>query len=337
MNTVLIIPTGLGCELGGHAGDANPVANLIGSVSTNLILHPNVVNASSFNEQPKNTLYVEGSILDRFLEGKIGLNKVRKNKILFVANEPLRPETINAVTAGRVTLGADIEILILDTPLKMIASMNPKSGATGTVEGWKELVCQVGDYDFDALAISSPITIDEEVAKRYLRGKGGINPWGGVEALASKLIAGAINKPVAHAPMDTEENEYMKYFQEVVDPRMTSEMVSVSFMFCILKGLRTAPRVACRLVEADLTVDQVDVMVSPYGCVGRPHRACLKHNIPVIVVKENTCCLNNPIPKEFIIVENYLEAIGIIKAMSLGISIESLRRPFNCTRIINGG
>jgi len=29
MNVVLIIPTGLGAEIGGHAGDANPVAKLI--------------------------------------------------------------------------------------------------------------------------------------------------------------------------------------------------------------------------------------------------------------------------------------------------------------------
>ncbi|MHB8898830.1 MAG: DUF3326 domain-containing protein [Thermoguttaceae bacterium] len=27
MNIVLVIPTGIGCEIGGHAGDANPVAN----------------------------------------------------------------------------------------------------------------------------------------------------------------------------------------------------------------------------------------------------------------------------------------------------------------------
>ena len=29
MNVVLIIPTGLGAEVGGHAGDANPVAKVI--------------------------------------------------------------------------------------------------------------------------------------------------------------------------------------------------------------------------------------------------------------------------------------------------------------------
>jgi len=31
MNIVLIVPTGIGCEIGGHAGDANPVAKLMGT------------------------------------------------------------------------------------------------------------------------------------------------------------------------------------------------------------------------------------------------------------------------------------------------------------------
>ena len=32
MNVVMIIPTGIGCEIGGHAGDANPIAKLLSSV-----------------------------------------------------------------------------------------------------------------------------------------------------------------------------------------------------------------------------------------------------------------------------------------------------------------
>ena len=75
MNIVLIIPTGIGAEIGGHAGDGNPVAKLFGSICDNLITHPNVVNASDINEMPENTLYVEGSILDRFLRGEIYLNQ----------------------------------------------------------------------------------------------------------------------------------------------------------------------------------------------------------------------------------------------------------------------
>ena len=52
----MIIPTGYGAKLGGHSGDATPVAKLLGSIADNLILHPNVVNASDINELPENGL-----------------------------------------------------------------------------------------------------------------------------------------------------------------------------------------------------------------------------------------------------------------------------------------
>ena len=136
-NIVLIIPTGLGAEIGGHAGDANPVAKLIASICDNLITHPNVVNASDINEMTENTLYVEGSILDRFLEGKIALKKVRSNKILVVGNSPVMNETINAVSAARVTIGLDAEIVELETPLRMIATKNGDGSASGEVSGYK--------------------------------------------------------------------------------------------------------------------------------------------------------------------------------------------------------
>ncbi|MCK5642102.1 MAG: DUF3326 domain-containing protein, partial [Gammaproteobacteria bacterium] len=50
MNTVFIIPTGIGCSIGGHAGDATPAFKLIASLSDIAITHPNVVNASDINE-----------------------------------------------------------------------------------------------------------------------------------------------------------------------------------------------------------------------------------------------------------------------------------------------
>ena len=41
----------------------------LASVCDTLITHPNVVNASDLNEMPANGLYVEGSLLSRFLLG----------------------------------------------------------------------------------------------------------------------------------------------------------------------------------------------------------------------------------------------------------------------------
>ncbi len=319
MNVVMIIPTGIGCELGGHCGDGNAAARLLASCCDTLILHPNVVNASDINEMTENCLYIEGSILDRFLQGKLFLQRVLKNKVLIVVNKA-DYQSINAVSAARVTLGLDAEIVELKVPLIMIAQM--KDGiATGKVKGWKELVEQVKKYEFDALGLATPITVKKEVLDNYFR-HGGVNPVGGVEAVASKLIANALDKPVAHGPVDYETES------EVVDPRLSVETITKNFVHCILKGLHKAPRIN---YERGLSVKDVDAMVSPYGCFGPPHQACLDANIPVIVVRENKSCLNIPERKEFIYVENYLEAAGMLMAMKAGIHPSSVRRPIGKT------
>jgi len=61
-NVVMIVPAGIGAEIGGHA---NAAARLLGWTYDRLIFHPNVVNACDSNEMPENSLYVEGSILGR--------------------------------------------------------------------------------------------------------------------------------------------------------------------------------------------------------------------------------------------------------------------------------
>jgi len=328
VNVVMIIPTGIGCEIGGHNGDATPVAKLLASVCDRLILHPNVVNASDINEMPNNSLYVEGSILDNFLGGSINLKEVKKNKILVVYNSPLRPETINAVSAARATLGIDAEMLELKVPLIMTAFFNDLGMASGTVDGWQELVNQIMPYDFDALAIATHIDCPDEVAKRYFK-NGGVNPWGGVEAMASKLIANEISLPVAHAPIETES---MKGFNVIVDPRMSAEMVSTSFLHCVLKGLHKSPQI--NYDREGMGIEDIDCLVSPINCVGRPHRFCMENNVPIIAVKENRTVLNDKMPEEFIVVENYAEAVGVLVAIKEGISLDTIKRPLKHTNLI---
>lgn len=325
-NVVMIIPTGIGCEIGGHAGDANPVAKLLASVCDTLILHPNVVNASDINEMPENSLYVEGSILDRFLQGKIQLQKVLSNKILVVVNAPVRNETINAVSATRVTIGIDAEILELETRLVMVAKLGSE-GASGVVYGWQELLQQIRKYDFDALAVATSIDCEKEVALNYFK-NGGVNPWGGVEAIASKKIATELGRPVSHAPIETGDAE-VKGYTEVVDPRMAAEIISECYLHSVLTGLHKAPRIG-----KGLDVGEVNCLVTPVGCIGPPHRACLERGITVIVVKENKTVLNDPIPDEFILVENYLEAAGLLVAIKAGVHPSSVRRPIEPTVVI---
>ena len=312
MNTVFIVPTGIGAAIGGDAGDATPAFKLIASVSDIAITHPNVVNASDINEMPDNTWYVEGSILDRFLEGEIKLKKPHSNKILLVVNKPIRSETINAMNAAKHTIGCDIEYIELETELKMIATMSA-DGSSGEVYGWEELVNQVQRYEFDALAIATKIDVEKEVALKYLR-NGGINPWGGVEAVGSKLIANAVNKPVAHAPIENEDIE-LATFNEVVKPTIAAEAISQCYIHCVFKGLHKAPRIS----KTGLSVDDIDCLVSPYSCYGRPHKACEKAGIRIITVKENTTCLDVE-PKKHDWVDNYFEAAGYIQSLKEGIN-----------------
>ena len=109
-NVVFLIPTGIGAEIGGHAGDATPAARLIAETCDTLILHPNVVNASDINEMPTNSLYVEGSVITRLLMGTVGLAPVRSNRVLVILDG--RGETIfvnaaiNAVSAARASYWA---------------------------------------------------------------------------------------------------------------------------------------------------------------------------------------------------------------------------------------
>lgn len=324
MNVVFIVPTGVGAKIGGHAGDATPAAKLIASLCDRLIIHPNVVNASDINEMTENMLYVEGSILDLFLEGKLGLKEVSQNKILVAVSGEITPDTVNAVSAARATMGADIKIVQLDTPIEMIASLLCGK-AIGTVSRWEEAADQVSKYDFDVLVVHSPITIDDEDVKRYLRIDGGVNVWGGVEAILSKKMSNRLVKPVFHAPI--ENSEAMKKFKEVVDPRKAAEMVSSCFLHCCLKGAHRAPRITINASYQAHWNTSVDFMITPDGLFGRPHRACLSAGIPIIVVEENSTYGGEDRNPDFIVAKNYLEVAGIISAKKAGVLLSSVTRP----------
>ena len=167
--TVLLVPTGIGAEIGGHAGDAGPVARLLGQVSDRLILHPNVVNASDVNEMPENALYVEGSIICRLLMGTVGLRRVRQNRVLVVIDAHKDAlfvnAAVNAVSGARAAYGlACSQVVCLDPPVKLRARFAESGRAAGRVEDLAGL-CKTLDgcrETFDAVAISSVIDVPHE-------------------------------------------------------------------------------------------------------------------------------------------------------------------------------
>lgn len=348
-NAVLLVPTGIGSEIGGHAGDATPVAKLLSSVCDRLITHPNVVNASDINEMPDNTLYVEGSVITRFLMGTVGLSEARSNRILAVIekhhDDLFTNAAINAVNAARASYGLDCpRIIQLESELALSSEYSSSGSAVGKVENLDKLYQILTNCkdEYDAIAIASIIQVPRDYHVKYFSSHGGmINPWGGAEAIFTHTLSSILNVPTAHSPM-LEDQLIANFDPGVVDPRMAAEAISLTFLQCILKGLHRAPRIVTDKSAMNhhsvYTVEDVACLVIPDGVLGLPTFAALEQGIKVIAVKENKNLMKNDLnvlpwkPGQFIQVDNYLEALGVMTAIKEGLSIESIRRPI---RVIN--
>ena len=88
-----------------------------------------------------------------------------------------------------------------------------------------------------------------------------------------------------------------------------------------------------------LTAADISCVVIPDGCVGLPTLAALEQGIPVIAVRENRNRMKNELEElpfsagKLFIVENYLEAVGMMTALKSGVAPSSVRRPLGETRV----
>ena len=350
-NAVLLVPTGIGAAIGGHAGDATPVARLLASVCDTLVTHPNVVNASDINEMPANALYVEGSVVCRLLMGTAGLQPVRANRVLAVVDShpnPLFTElAVNAVNAAYASYGLLCPgVVALEPPLVMRSGYTGSARAAGRVEDIGRLfaVLDARRGEFDAVALSSVISVPFQYHADYFGSDGSmVNPWGGVEAMLTHAISSRYDVPSAHSPM-LESQEVLDLDVGVVDPRMAAEAVSMTFFQSVLKGLQRSPRIitgreAMRELHV-LTARDVSCLVLPQGCLGLPTLAALEQGIPVIEVAENANLMRNDLSAlpwrqgQFHRVANYWEAAGVMAALKAGVNPASVRRPLRSVPVV---
>ncbi len=350
-NVVLLVPTGIGCEIGGHAGDAGPIARLLASVCDRLITHPNVVNASDINELPENGLYVEGSILCRLLQGTIGLQPVRANRVLCVMDAHsdafFEEAVINAVNAARAAYGLRCSnIIALDPPVLLEARYTSSGMAAGQVEGFERLLDIVDQEreSFDAIALTGIVDVPYSYHTEYFQSGGDmVNPWGGIEAIYTHTLSLLRHIPSAHAPM-LASREIAAIPPGIVDSRIAAEAVSFTYLQCILKGLQRSPRIvpltSAAALPSCLTAAQVSCLVVPVGILGLPILAALEQGIPVVAVRENRNVMRNDLkalpwsPGQYIEVETYLEAVGVLCALKSGLALESLRRPLQSAPVM---
>ena len=203
--------------------------------------------------------------------GTVGLRKVRQNRVLLVTEDRhdapnVVDQTINCAEGARATLGMDIsEVIVLEqgaVHADRRGRLGPRDRPHRAARQRCSTCCAIERGSYDAVALATRITphIDTVELHRAYFGEGGPNPWGGVEAILTHLVSTVLDVPAAHAPTMSSEALRTESWG-VVEPRKAAEVISTTYLFCVLKGLNRAPQV---LLEPDGRVRSV-------GADGRGH------------------------------------------------------------------
>lgn len=336
---MLVVPTGLGAEVGGYAGDATPVANLLASCSDRLVTHPNVVNAASLYGARSEVWYVEGYALDRFCLDEWALAPVRSNRVGLLIDRSIAEgdpvglsHLLTAAEACRSVKGVGmVGWRPTEEPVRTRIVLNDQGASTGEVDNPETLLAGARALlaegaDAIALVVRMP-DLPEAAVAAYLEG-GGPDPIGGLEAVLSHLVTRELQVPCAHAPYEPPDPAHG------ADPRVAAESVGYTFLPCILEGLARAPRPvpAAAAGPWDLRMADVDAVVVPWAaCGGIPALAAAQRGVPVIAVRENgVACAADPVTlglSGVLVADTYLEAAGLLVALRAGIAPETVRRP----------
>ncbi len=359
--TLLIIPTGIGCSVGGYAGDAIPAARLLASASECLITHPNVMNGGSLYWPDSCIQYVEGYSLNLFAAGEVFLKPVRQQKVGLLLDAGLEPDIkkrhLQVADGCVASLGLNIgPVITTERAMKINLKKGLSGSSWGNIEEPDVLLraaekLKTGGATAIAVVTRFPDDSDGLDTKLYRQGNG-VDVIAGVEAVISHFLVKHLLIPCAHAPglaplpIDFD-----------LDPRTSGEEIGYTFLQSVLVGLSRAPDLICKSamktkenaflqVKALLRNRDLGAVVVPQGALGgEAVLSCIERFIPLIIVS-NQGVLNVSSTKmrldglsgkknNILYAENYIEAAGLITALRHGINIKSLQRPIGCLKELN--
>ncbi len=282
----LSIPTGVGAEIGGYAGDAGYIAREF-SKYFKVIVNPNVVNAGILSAVNNDMYYVEGYAFDEFFNGKINLNPVKKfNKIGVIFDKAI-PENIlnlhlNTIEAAKIVKGYDIPYYeITKEPVGVGLTKDFSGVSTGRIENEKTLYKAAQNLikkGAQALAVVCFFS-DECEDENYNNGKG-VDPIGGIEAVISHYLTREFMVPCAHAPAFSG----LDIGFEIINKKVASEFISSTYLPCILDGLSIAPLIS---KTGGISNKYAKCLIAPADALGS------KAVISALNNKIEVCAVNN--------------------------------------------
>ena len=336
--TLMVVPTGIGCLIGGYAGDALPSARLLAAASGCLITHPNVMNGASLYWKDPRIHYVEGYGIDRFAAGDWALRPIRQQRIGLLLDAGIEPELrqrhLQVADGCRATLGIEIgPVVSSDVPLGVHLGLGQSGASWGTLER-PDALLRAGERlkanGATAIAVVARFPDDQgsEALQAYRHGSG-VDALAGAGAVISHLLVRHLEIPCAHAPALS-----ALPLDPQLDPRAAGEELGYTFLACVLVGLSQAPELVRRSAAniRDLVADDLGVLVVPEGSLGgEAALACLERKVPVI-------CVTNPsllqvtstvlgLGSEVLQASSYAEAAGMVLALREGVSLSALMRP----------
>ena len=351
--TLLVIPTGIGCAIGGYAGDALPSARLLAAASGCLITHPNVMNGAALYWSDPRIHYVEGWGLDRFAAGALALRPVRRQRVGLLLDagieEELRLRHLQVADGCRATLGLEIgPVVSTDVPLDVSLELG-SSGASWGRLGRPDALLRAGERlraaGATAIAVVARFPEDpESEALAAYRGGSGVDVLAGAEAVISHLLCDHLGIPCAHAPALSPLPP-----NPALDPRAAGEELGTTFLPCVLVGLSRAPDLLAwppspAAVTAGvgewLRPEAIGAVVTPAGALGGAAvLACAERGVPLIAVTGNPCLLQvdgQALGLPVLEAASYAEAAGLVLALREGLDPACLVRPLRPLEICRG-
>lgn len=310
-----IVPTGIGASIGGYAGDASNWARKFAEFS-HLIVNPNVVNAGCFSGITENMLYVEGYTLDEFFKGNVYLSPSKGNKVGVVFDKGISEKVlnihINTINAVKTVYGIDIIHEATSEVVDVNFFIDNSGISTGRIKNIETLLYTAKNLlKKGAEAIAVVCKFDDGNENDKYENGFGVDPIGGMEAIISHYLSKELKIPVAHSPAF----EDFSILTKIVNPKVSAEYITPTFLPCILIGLSQAPLIAKSKKQrakgesahcSMLTVHCLDFLVMPYNALGSvPVLESVKRGIKVFAIKENKSVLN--ITKEALSLENVIE------------------------------
>lgn len=288
-----IVPTGIGANIGGFAGDASVYAQKIAQ-EIPLIVNPNVVNAACFSGITDNMLYTEGWTITQFFKKNLSLIPSFNNKIGVIFDKAISQSVlnvhINTINAVKTVYGCDVigyeitdkdcgvEFFMTDSGASSGGLANPET----LLKAGKNLIAK------GANVLAVVCKFDEPPEDDYMYGNSA-DIVGGVEAIISHYLTRELLVPVVHAPAF----ENIAISTEIVDPRAAAEYITPTFLPCLLLGLKNAPLIYPEYNENYITLDDLSCLIMPCDSLGSSIVFdSIKNHIPVISINENNTVLD---------------------------------------------